>query len=200
MTTATEWFNSLDPKPKYFTAKEFLYRGASDARLKLNTDPPSSLWPNGHKLIKLLDEFRGRIGAPIKLLSVYRSPAYNAAIDGATQSYHMRFMAADFQVLGKGLPADWAVILKAMRALGIFNGGIGIYDNFVHVDVRGTTADWDFRRDKSYAGRVLTLPGADTTPTPTAQPAQPAPIPVSTDLPPAPEHWFIRLLRLLGFK
>ena len=77
------------------------------------------------------------------LTSVYRSPKYNAAIDGsATKSQHLEFRAADFSVPGKGNPKAWASKLREMRAAGVFSGGIGLYKTFVHVDVRGANADW----------------------------------------------------------
>ena len=51
---------------------------------------------------------------------------------------------ADF-ALNEGNPGQWADRLKQLRQQGIFEGGIGIYKTFVHVDVRGTRADWDLR-------------------------------------------------------
>jgi N-acetylmuramoyl-L-alanine amidase len=43
-----------------------------------------------------------------------------------------------------GTPEDWARFLRDKRATGVFTGGIGTYtrQGFVHVDTRGTVADW----------------------------------------------------------
>lgn len=129
------------PDVTHFSASEFLYKGATHETNGLNTDPPEALWPNMIPLARVLEQLRGGIGAPVRLLSVYRSPAYNSAVGGATGSQHLQFKAADF-VAGTGTPANWAERLRGLRSAGAFSGGIGIYGTFVHVDVRGTDADW----------------------------------------------------------
>lgn len=132
----------------HFTWKEFLFKGSKHAQNGLNADPPERLWPNVIPLARALEEIRVRIGAPVRLTSIYRSPAYNASLSGsAKRSQHMAFKAADFQVLGgaHGTSGDWAAVAKAVRSDGVFEGGVGIYNTFVHVDVRGSRADWDSR-------------------------------------------------------
>lgn len=142
MSAFSAWFYAHMPSIRFFKPEELLTKGASNASLKLNTDPPEHLWPNVVPLVHVLEEFRERVGYPVRLHSVYRSPAYNAAIGGAKNSQHKQFTAADFSVAGRGKPADWAATLRAMRDDGAFTGGIGEYKTFVHVDVRGTNADW----------------------------------------------------------
>lgn len=132
---------------RHFSPDEFLVKGGShgnpdSAAFGLNTDPPRSLWENILPTARVLDELRARIGSPLTLSSVYRSPAYNRVIAGASQSQHMEFKACDFVAHGRGSPADWASMLRAMRQEGLFRGGIGIYPSFVHVDTRGSNADW----------------------------------------------------------
>jgi len=131
---------------RYFTPAEFLVKGASHNNPDspahgLNTDPPSTHWNNVDKLAEILDNFRHRHGAPVHLLSVYRSPAYNRAIGGANQSRHMEFDAADFYSEA-GNPLRWASMIRDMRTAGDFRGGIGTYSTFVHVDTRGNNVDW----------------------------------------------------------
>ncbi len=123
---------------RYFDADEVFFRGARDARLQLNTDPPRSLWPSLLAVTKVADEARHRLGKPLRINSAYRSPAYNRAIGGASASIHMRGGALDLS----GSPATLHRILKEMRAEGLFRGGIGRYRTFCHVDVRGKNADW----------------------------------------------------------
>ena len=96
-------------------------------------------------LAKVLEEFRKRIGHPVRLASVYRSPEYNKSVGGKPDSQHLQFRAADLQVPGHGGSQLWADMLSAMRSEGFFSGGIGIYGTFVHVDSRGQNADWDQR-------------------------------------------------------
>ena len=153
--TFNDWFHRTLPNINFFAPEELLVKGGSHSNNGLNTDPPPELWNNARPLIHLLEFFREWVGVPIVLSSVYRSPAYNQAIGGAARSQHMQFRAADFHVAGRGAPADWAATLRQFRSQGAFSGGIGIYDTFVHVDVRGTNVDWDERRGARTPGKVL---------------------------------------------
>jgi lysozyme len=123
---------------RYFDADEVFYRGARDARLQLNSDPPRSLWPSLLAVTKVADEARHRLGRPLRINSGYRNAAYNRAIGGASASIHMRGGALDLS----GSPATLHKILTEMRREGLFRGGIGKYRTFCHVDVRGKNADW----------------------------------------------------------
>ena len=124
---------------RYFTADEVFYRGARDARLQLNTDPPHALWPSLLAVVKVADEARHRLGKPLRINSAYRSPAYNRSLPGAARnSIHTLGGALDLS----GSPATLHRILTEMRAEGLFRGGIGRYKTFTHVDVRGRDADW----------------------------------------------------------
>ncbi len=124
---------------KHFAAKEFFYRGASDEKLNLNTDPPAALWPNMERTAKVLDEARKRLGASIRITSAYRSPAYNKRIGGVSNSTHVRFNATD---LVTAQPASLYLVLLDLRREGMFKGGLGLYRSFVHLDTRGTNATW----------------------------------------------------------
>ena len=181
-TTFAGYLKKHAPEVKSFIAAEFLVKGGSNATNHLNTDPPPALWPNVIPLAKLLQKFRDRIGAPVRLTSVYRSPAYNRAIGGATNSLHMQFRAADLTVVGMGTPADWAATLREMRDAGEFVGGIGTYNTFVHVDVRGTVSDWDDRTGKKLPG--IPLPTRAPAPHPRPAPVPPAAAPTAPSPPP----------------
>ncbi|MEM6677981.1 MAG: D-Ala-D-Ala carboxypeptidase family metallohydrolase [Pseudomonadota bacterium] len=136
------FFADALPDVDKFEWREFLYKGASHAANGLNADPPEALWQNVVPLARALQAFREAIGKPVVLTSIYRSPEYNAAIGGAGRSQHMAFRAADFKVVGAGRPTDWARKLRALRDDGVFSGGVGVYNSFVHIDTRGMTADW----------------------------------------------------------
>ena len=124
---------------KHFSAREFFYRGASDEKLNLNTDPPAALWPNMERTAKVLDEARKRLGASIRITSAYRSPAYNKRIGGVSNSTHVRFNATD---LVTAQPASLYLVLLDLRREGMFKGGLGLYRSFVHLDTRGVNATW----------------------------------------------------------
>ena len=123
----------------HFTAKEFFYRGASDERLNLNTDPPAELWPNMEQTAKVLEEARNRFGKPIRISSAYRSPAYNKRIGGVSNSTHVKFNATD---LVSDKPAKLYLVLMDLRREGMYKGGLGLYRSFVHMDTRGYNATW----------------------------------------------------------
>ncbi len=142
------YFEKHAPDVTEFEWHEFLVKGgahgiAADPAFGLNTDPPEDKWANVLPLARVLQKIRERIGHPVVLTSVYRSRAYNSAIPGsATNSQHVQFKAADFKVSGWGRPADWHRVARQLRDEGLFSGGIGRYNSFVHFDVRGQNADW----------------------------------------------------------
>lgn len=135
---------------QHFTPEEFLFLGGSHANAGSschgkNALPARSLWPNIRGLAVALDEIRRRLGAPVRLTSVYRNQAYNDCLPGsATRSQHLNFKAADFQC-ATGTPDLWSETAKGVRADGFFTGGIGVYSTFVHVDTRGENVAWSGR-------------------------------------------------------
>jgi uncharacterized protein YcbK (DUF882 family) len=124
---------------KFFSAREFFYRGDSDHRLKLNTDPPRRLLRNILPTAVVADQARLIYGLPIRITSCYRAPAYNKAIKGSSASTHMQFQAVDLQCKD---PGRLYQILLALRQAGEFRGGLGLYHSFVHLDTRGHNATW----------------------------------------------------------
>ncbi|MEM6383099.1 MAG: D-Ala-D-Ala carboxypeptidase family metallohydrolase [Pseudomonadota bacterium] len=132
---------------RYFTPREFLFMGGSNEAGRCagkNEAPPKELWDNIVPTALMLDEIRHRLGAPIRILSCYRSPAYNRCIGGASKSLHMQFRAVDWTCDG-GSAAEWCRIAQEVRGIrSKFTGGVGQYDSsrFVHIDTRGYKADW----------------------------------------------------------
>ncbi|SDN71299.1 D-Ala-D-Ala carboxypeptidase family metallohydrolase [Ensifer sp. YR511] len=137
------FFEANLPDVKHFQWHEFLIKGGTNSKSNLNTDPPRHLWPNVLRLARVLDRLREEMGRSVILTSVYRSPEYNATLPGAKMnSQHQLFRAADFKIVGPGNPASWAAVLYRYRNEKMFEGGIGVYDSFVHLDTRGYNADW----------------------------------------------------------
>jgi lysozyme len=140
LTSKEKFQRELDKrKIKYFNVDEVFFRGASDKKLKLNTEPPEKLWDNMWRTIEVADKARHKHGKPIKIASAYRSPKYNKAIGGATKSQHVQFNALDLKT---SAPKTLHKILLDMRNKGEFKGGLGLYKTFVHIDTRGNNADW----------------------------------------------------------
>ena len=105
---------------------------------------PEALWDNVVPLVLAMDAIRAEIGGPATITSCYRGADYNACVGGVPSSFHRRFMAADF-VGATGTSVNWTAAARRARDQGNFSGGIGIYDSFVHVDVRGSNVDFDGR-------------------------------------------------------
>ena len=88
------------------------------------------------KLVKHLQKIRDYFQKPISP-TAYRCPAHNAEVpNAATKSRHTMGMAADFHI--DGVPP--IEIARYAESIGI--KGIGLYDNFVHIDSRDKKSFW----------------------------------------------------------
>lgn len=97
--------------------------------------PPRELWDNIIPTLGVQEWLRAETGGgPVDVSSGYRSPAYNAAIGGASLSTHKEFNAMD------SLPRGWSPLATAVKLLEHPQAdkmGLGLYATFVHVDTRG---------------------------------------------------------------
>jgi zinc D-Ala-D-Ala carboxypeptidase len=85
------------------------------------------------RLIEALQALRDLLGVPLNIGSGCRCDIHNANIGGEVESQHLTGKAADVNCFEykPQLIARLAANIPAFRA-----GGIGIYNTFVHVDVR----------------------------------------------------------------
>lgn len=93
------------------------------------------------ELIVRLNAIRSRFGKPIIVNSGYRSPEHNAKVGGVANSQHVLGTAADIR------PEDLNDLPELQKICDEMNphGGVGFYNTFVHVDVRGEKSRWDNR-------------------------------------------------------
>jgi len=99
----------------------------------------------------------------ITVLSGYRTPEHNAAVKGEKGSLHLQAMAADIKAERfeddpeKGIFNPWVeihpwyvreAILRSIKEGTMQQGGVGLYDTFVHYDCRGVKKRWDRRKVK----------------------------------------------------
>ncbi len=90
-------------------------------------------------LVDALEAIRARFdGKPVNVNSGYRCPAHNQAVGGATQSRHMEGDAADLWIEG----VDPSEVYKVADEIIGDSGGVGRYNTFTHIDVRGHMARW----------------------------------------------------------
>jgi uncharacterized protein YcbK (DUF882 family) len=89
------------------------------------------------ELVEILQKIRNRFGK-VTITSAYRTPTRNKAVGGTTYSQHLYGKAADIKVSG-ATPKKVATYAETIMK----NGGIGIYNSFVHIDVRETKSRWN---------------------------------------------------------
>lgn len=87
-------------------------------------------------LLALIQCLRTRVQKPIIILSAYRTPEYNKKVGGAPKSQHMLGNAVDIRIYGM-TPTE---VAKEAEKVGFT--GIGIYNDFTHLDVREGKARW----------------------------------------------------------
>ena len=73
----------------HFKVREFACGDGSDAVLV------------APRLVMVLETIRAHFGAPVVIHSGYRTPQYNAKVDGVAHSQHCYGMAADISVSGQ---------------------------------------------------------------------------------------------------
>lgn len=91
------------------------------------------------ELVTILQKIRTRFGKPVTINSAYRTPTYNKKVGGATFSQHCHGTAADIRVAGVS-PRQVAAYVETLMP---DKGGIGIYSNFTHIDVREVKSRWN---------------------------------------------------------
>ena len=96
-------------------------------------------------LVELLEIIRTHYNKPLHINSGYRTVQYNASLKNSSpKSQHILGKAADI----------WLNDISPKQLYSWLNSkypnslGLGIYDTFVHVDVREGKSRWDYRTNK----------------------------------------------------
>jgi len=119
---------------KNFKLKEFKCRDG--------TPVPEELMDNVKLLAKNLQVIRDYIESPLVIISGYRTKKYNTRIGGARRSQHMLAKAGDLRTSTHTPQELREVIVKLIKEGKIMKGGVGLYNTFVHYDVRRRNARW----------------------------------------------------------
>ena len=123
-----------------FTQREFNSR--------CGTPMTEEILENVKELACNLQVLRDFLGEPIKINSGYRSESYNRRIGGVRRSQHLLGKAGDIRVKGLDTKDLYLIIESLIKDGKMKQGGLGLYDSFVHYDIRGRKARWDNRRKK----------------------------------------------------
>lgn len=110
-----------------FTSSEFSCKCKNKSCTTTEIDPA---------LVDILQRIRDHFGAEVTINSAYRCKKHNAAVGGAPGSFHMQGRAADIKVSGVK-PKN---VAQYAESIGV--QGVGLYDNFVHVDTRTKRFLW----------------------------------------------------------
>jgi hypothetical protein len=141
-----------------FRLSEFLRSETAVRRGLDNTPLPTEMANIRNILAPGMQRVRNCLGAPVLVLSGYRSPEVNAAVGGSKASQHMKGLACDFVAPDFGLPKT---IAKYLLQRGpelrwdqlIWEGG-WVHISFVGGTPRGVVLTAHFA-----GGRVSYTPG-----------------------------------------
>ena len=104
---------------------------------KDGAEMPKEVLENIKLLAKYVQLIRNEAGVPLVINSGYRSPKHNVKVGGVKNSYHVQSKASDLNPKGITPKQLYDVILKLIKGGVIYNGGVGLYDTFVHYDIGG---------------------------------------------------------------
>ena len=106
---------------------------------------PEDCFPQLSALAGNLQALRDHLGVPVIVVSGYRNEQYNTSIGGDKDSCHHTAAAADISVPDYSVD-DLAQIIDILIKDGrTVEGGVGIYPEYVHYDIRGERVRWDAR-------------------------------------------------------
>jgi uncharacterized protein YcbK (DUF882 family) len=119
----------------------------SEFECKCGCKMPADVEENIKELADNLQVLRDVIGR-IDLTNAYRCKEHNADVGGATDSQHIKGKAADIKSSTLN-PSEIASVVDDLMKIEWFKiGGIGIYNTFTHVDIRGVRARWSKTKSK----------------------------------------------------
>ena len=114
---------------RYFTPREFASKG--DGTVKVRP-----------KMVAALDAVRAALGRPIRIVSGYRDPAYNARVGGAPRSRHMSGDAVDIDLAGFDDQDRYVLVWRLIEHGFTSFGTYGRSPNLLHADMRPRAAIW----------------------------------------------------------
>ena len=110
---------------------------------KDGTKVPDEFLQNVQEVANNLQILRDYLKVPVRVTgSGYRTKSHNKKVGGAKFSQHLTASGADINADGYTQKELAKEIEKLITKGKMKEGGIGIYTNFVHYDIRGTKARW----------------------------------------------------------
>lgn len=132
MTTGTP---ALRDAPNYYITEHFRY-----GDLICPCCDQLMLVPAVYRHMSMLESLQRELGIPLVVTSGFRCEKHNAAVGGQARSWHLLF-ATDVTL--RDTPVDTAVLKELYRLADTVGfGGVGLYDEHVHLDLRPEPARW----------------------------------------------------------
>jgi hypothetical protein len=123
----------------HFTWREALVTTHRDC-IPFQLAIPPTFRENAVRMCLLMETARTLLGGrAIAVHSLYRSPALNAAVGGATRSQHLSAEACDFHVAGRGLEDAFGVLVAGLVPMSwgqlILEGRKGLPPSWIHLSL-----------------------------------------------------------------
>ena len=109
---------------------------------KDNAEMPNDVLLNVQKLANQLQVLRNYLNSSITVNSGYRSESHNKLIGGSINSQHLLGKASDITVKSYTSKEVYDTIEYLIKKGDILQGGLGLYNTFVHYDIRKKRARW----------------------------------------------------------
>lgn len=119
----------------------------SEFDCKDGTEVPEKYMSNLQELADNLQVLRDHLNTPVNITgSGYRTESHNKKVGGAPRSQHLTASAADINAKGYTPYGVYKEIETLIKSGKMKEGGLGLYNTFVHYDIRKTKARWDLRK------------------------------------------------------
>ena len=107
---------------------------------------PEDVKSNIIELANNLQVLRDFLNMPIKITNAFRCESKNKSVNGVKNSQHLVGKAADLQVFQLS-PNEVADAVSELMEKNLFKmGGLGRYNSFTHIDIRGNKARWGLKK------------------------------------------------------
>jgi len=113
----------------------------SEFECKCGCKMPAFVEENIKELAENLQVLRNVVGR-LDPTNGYRCKEHNADVGGSINSQHLKGKAADIKSKAFSSSEIATITDDLMKNESFTLGGVGIYNTFTHVDIRGTRARW----------------------------------------------------------
>lgn len=93
-----------------------------------------------HDLLEALQDIRNHFSIPVIISSGARCENHNREMGGSPTSMHLFGQAADFKIF-----INLEIVYKYLLEKYINRYGLGLYNTWIHIDIRKEGARWDLR-------------------------------------------------------